>query len=262
MLPDRLSSGTVFLTAFPRAMRYRVAFLSLVLSGLTFPASSQTPGSGETRVVVENQGWQLVGDLRMPAAGAPVPAVLMLNRAAGDRTVYRDLAVYLAARGIASLRLDLRGHGESTNQGRFVPGEQPRSPLIWDAEVDVAAAHDYLKAHVQIDGQRIGIVGASYSGEEMAEAGRLHGFAQAYVALSPGSFSDASISGIDSSGVPWLFVASNNERYLRELTAAVQAQSDTVELVVLPGTAHATRILDAHPTMAERIAVWLAAKLR
>jgi dienelactone hydrolase len=160
------------------------------------------------------------------------------------------------------LRLDLRGHGESINLGRFVPGEQPRSPMIWDAEVDVWAAHQYLQAQARLDGERIGIVGGSYSGEEMAEAGRLQGYARAYVALSPGSFSDESIQGLDASGVSWLFVASKDERFLREITASVQAESQTVELLIVPGTRHASDILEEHPEMAERIAVWLAEALR
>lgn len=243
----------------------KAAALSLFLLGIGCSprqAAVPEPAPEETRVVVDSDGWQLVGDLLLPASEAPVPAVLMLNKAAGDRTAYRDLARHLADRGIASLRLDLRGHGESVNLGRFVPGEQPRSPMIWDAEVDVWAAHQYLQAQARIEGERIGIVGGSYSGEEMAEAGRLHGYARAYVALSPGSFSDESIRGLDASGVPWLFVASKNERFLREITASVQAESQTVELLIVPGTGHASDILDEHPEMAERIAVWLTEALR
>ncbi|HMB93021.1 MAG TPA: CocE/NonD family hydrolase [Rhodothermales bacterium] len=238
------------------------SLLLLGLCSLSQHATAQDQVVEESRVVVESGRWHLVGDLLLPASEHALPAVLMLNQAAGDRTVYRDLAHQLAARGMASLRLDLRGHGESTNLGRFVPGERPRSPLIWDAEVDVIAAHDYLKAHPRIDGERIGIVGGSYSGEEMAEAGRANGYAQTYVALSPGSFSEESIRGIDDSGVGWLFIASKNDRYLQEITAAVQAQSKTVELVVVPGTEHATDILETHPEMAERIAVWLAQQFR
>ena len=88
--------------------------------------------------------WKLVGDLRKPVEGSHVPAVIMLNKAAGDRTVYSELAERLAARDIGSIRLDLRGHGESVNLGRFIPGEVPRSPLIWDSEADVMAAMAYL----------------------------------------------------------------------------------------------------------------------
>lgn len=123
-----------------------------------------------TRVVVESEGWELVGDLVLPPGSAAVPAVLLLNQADGDRTPYEGLAGALAVRGIGSLRLDLRGHGESTNLGAFTPGEHRRDPLIWDAEVDVAAAHDFLRSHERVVPDLIGVVGASYSGEEAAEA--------------------------------------------------------------------------------------------
>ena len=241
-----------------------IALCGLSLSVSTLPSASApaVAPDTETRVVIENDGWELVGDLRLPVADGPVPAVLMLNKAAGDRTVYRELAEQLASRGIASLRLDLRGHGESTNLGRFVPGEVPHDPLIWDSEADVIAAHRYLMDLDAIDSDRIGMVGGSYSGEEMAEAGRLFQYAQAYVELSPGSFTDESIAAIDTSGVPWLFIASKNERHLKEITAAVRAESETVEMIILPGTEHATRILEARPDMAERIAVWLAQRLQ
>ena len=140
----------------------------------------------------------------------------------------------------------------------YAGNKNPEAITCTHEEISVAMANGYAK----IDGKRIGMVGGSYSGEEMAESGREHGYAQAYVELSPGSFSEESIRGIDASGVPWLFIVSRDERHLRDITAAVQAQSKIVELVVLPGTEHATRILNAHPSMAERIAVWLAEKLK
>lgn len=237
-------------------------FVLLLLCHSCFAQQADVPAVEETRIVIQNEGWELVGDLLLPDSEELLPVVLMLNQAAGDRTPYEDLAQHLAARGIASLRLDLRGHGESINLGRFVPGERQRDPMIWDAEVDVTAAHQFLASHTHLDGNRIGIVGASYSGEEMAEAGRAAGYAQAYTVLSPGSFSEASIAGVDAAGVPWLFITAKNDRFLQEITAALQAQSQTAELVVLPGSRHATDILDAHPDVAERIAVWLAQRLR
>ena len=238
-----------------------LGLLLLCLGGTGLQAVAQPSAVEAARVIVESGDWELVGDLVLPSSEAPLPVVLMLNQAAGDRTPYAALARHLAARGIASLRLDLRGHGESTNRGAFVPGEQRRDPLIWDAEVDVTAAHAYLRTHPQLDGTRIGIVGASYSGEEMAEAGRTQAYAQAYVALSPGSFSEASVQGIDASGVPWLFISAKEDRFLQDITALLQAESETVERVLVPGRSHATNMLEVHPDMAERIAVWLAQRL-
>lgn len=193
----------------------------------------------------------------LPSDEGKFPTVLMLNKANGNREVYKELAGLLAERGMASLRLDLRGHGESTNVDEFVPGEVSPNPLIWDSEVDVVAAVNYLKEHPHVFANRIAVIGGSYSGEEMAEAGRIDSYVNAYVALSPGSFSDESIVGIDESGVPWLFVVSRDERHLKEIQAEVQRVSKTVELIVIPGTQHATRLLPERPELAEWIAVWL-----
>ncbi len=226
-----------------------MALMPFCLAGLAY--------GDEARVEVSSDGWVLVGDLNIPDPEGQLSAVLILNQAAGNRSAYVELARHLADRGIASLRLDLPGHGESTNLGSFVPGERPRDPMIWDAEVQVAAAIQYLEIDERIDPDRIAVIGASYSGEEMAEAGRENGYAKAYVALSPGSFSDESIAGIDASGIPWLFVTSRDERFLQDIRAAVSEQSQSVEQIVVPGAGHASNLLEEHSALAEEIAVWL-----
>ena len=243
-------------------MKSTACFALLLLQGYFLPnAFAQTMTAQESRIIVNHDGWELIGDLRLPDQDGQKPVVLMLNQADGDRMVYEQLAIHLSDRGVASLRIDLRGHGESTNIGAFVPGEHRRDPLIWDAEQDVVAVHDYLKSHVDIDASKIAIVGASYSGEEMAEAARLHEPASAYVALSPGSFSEASIANIDESGVPWLLVTAKHDRFLQEITASIQAQSEATEIIILPGRGHATNLLQEVDGLAERLAVWLAEKL-
>ncbi len=188
----------------------------------------------------------------------------MLNQAAGDRKPYEKLSAELAKRGISSLRLDLRAHGESTNLGKFNPAsttDQERERMIWNADEDVVAAHRFLQEHPAIDGNRMANVGPSYSGEEMAEAGRNTKYAQAYVALSPGSFSDESIADMDSSGASWLFIVTKNERYLTDIVAKVHERTRSVEIVYLPGDKHGTDILDDRADIAIRIATWLASTI-
>ena len=214
------------------------------------------------RVMVNSDGWNLVGDFLFPSDKDSLPVVLMLNEAAGNRMVYKELAKELAKRGVASLRVDLRGHGESTNLGKFISGEVPQSPLIWDSEIDVISLHKYLKTHTLIDNQRIAILGSSYSGEEMAEAGRIYGYANAYVVISPGSFSEESITGIDASNVPWFFIAANDEKYLQEITTEVYEKSKSVELLVVPGSKHASNLLIDDKNLTEIIAVWLSHNLK
>lgn len=235
-------------------MKTFIFLLLLSLNGLAQKITKE-------RAVIANGEWELIGDLMVPELKKKAPAVLMLNKANGDRTVYSALAQKLADHGVASLALDLRGHGESINAGKFIPGEMDQNPLIWDSEQDVIAAVAFLKSHPKIDPTKIGGIGGSYSGEELAEAGRLTSYLAAYVELSPGSFSTESILGIDQSNVPWFFVVCRDERYLKEITQEVRDTSESVELLILPGTHHATRILENYPEMAERIALWFRLKL-
>ena len=231
-----------------------VLFLAVLVS--SFPANAR-----ETeRTVIESDGWALIGELQIPDRATAAPVVLMLNQAAGDRTPYGELAAELDERGIASLRLDLRGHGESTNLGAFNPQKitaKDRETMIWQADKDVIAARRFLQGHPALDANRIAIIGASYSGEEMAEAGRNSTHASAYVAISPGSFSGESIDEMDDSDASWLFIVSKNDPFLREIVANVREKTQSVEIVYLPGDRHATDILDSRPDMATRIAAWL-----
>jgi dienelactone hydrolase len=243
-------------------MKNFIPCIFLLLCLFAVQGVAQSPIADDSRILIISGGWQLAGDLLIPPADQPLPAVLLLNQAAGDRSVYEDIARDLAERGIASLRLDLRGHGESTNLGRFVPGDEESMAFPWDSEIDVSAAHEFLKSHPAIDGRRIGMVGASYSGEEMAQAGRNTGPCQAYVALSPGSFSEESIGAIDSSEIPWLIVIAKDDEFLQSHIVALQEMSHKVELVIIPGSEHATNILDARPDIAERVVIWFAYQLR
>lgn len=211
-------------------------------------------------MTIESGGWRLAADLVVPHRTASGPAVVLLNKAAGDRSVYAPFAEALARHGIASLRVDLRGHGESTNLGRFVPAEG--TAILQGTEGDVLAAADFLKRDRRIDAGRIGYVGASYSGEFMMLAGKTRGFGAAYVALSTGSLSDASIDAIDRERLAFLLVVSRDEKHLKEVNKALRDRSRTADFLELSGTEHATRLFGPHPGLPEIPAVWLRQRLQ
>ena len=192
------------------------------------------------------------------------PAALLLHKAAGDRRAYEGLARALARRGISSLRLDLRGHGESINAGKFVPGGDNATAVLEGTEADVVAGLAFLEEQPWVDKSRLAVVGASYSGEAMAAAARQSGrYAKAYVALSPGSFSAESAAAIDRSGAEWLLTRSARER-----SPAVKAAVDgagvasmRVQTWVLEASGHATDVLAEVPGLTDRIADWIGATL-
>lgn len=214
-------------------------------------------------VALSVDGWGLQGDMIIPAGGNRSPAVLLLHGAAGERSIYRELARVLARRGIASLRIDLRAHGESVNKGRFQLPWEDHLALLEGTERDIIAALAFLKSRAEIDNTKIGIVGASYSGEFMAIAGRETGFESAYVALAPGSFSEESILQLDASGKPWYFLRAEKELSLfDDIFASIQTNSRSAEIKILPGDGHADELLKTIPGLALELADWMNGKLR
>lgn len=125
------------------------------------------PFSGdETDVWIPAGDHQVPGTLALPAdpAGRPVPAVLLLHGDLSSRDengdMFARLAAALAARGVASLRIDFAGTGDS---------EEPDLSLDYPNMVfDATASLDYLRANPTGDGaidpDRIAILGLSRGG--------------------------------------------------------------------------------------------------
>jgi len=116
----------------------------------------------ETPVVFHNNGEQIVGVFHhaQNASAARTPAVVFLHGFTGNkvevRRVFVRTARALAARGIASLRFDFRGSGDS--EGEF--SQMRVSGLFADA----LTAFQYLKEQPGIDSNRVGVIGFSMGG--------------------------------------------------------------------------------------------------
>lgn len=219
----------------------------------------------DQRVEIQSGDWKLNGDFRQAPGAGKRPVALLLNRAAGDRSAYAHLAGELARRGVSSLRLDLRGHGESINKGRFVPFDSANNAKIFvDGQLDVLGALAWLRSNAAVDVGRIAIVGASYSGELAVDAARREGaFVRAYALLSPGSLSLESAQGMEKSGARWLFVRSESERSpsVRAAAENVAAHAPSATIRVVDGDKHATDILANTPAFTPWLADWLASTL-
>lgn len=206
-------------------------------------------------------GWALKGELIVPKRSERAPAVLLLHGAAKTKARYAGLARELAARGIASLRLDLRAHGESTNKGTFQQPWADHRHLLDGTERDIVAALEVIAADQRIDPGRIGTVSASYSGEFAAKASAVSTIGKAHVSLAPGSFSDESILAIDPSGEPWFFVRAEDEFDFFDDIFDFIDQNSAAETLTLPGDAHADALLQAHPSLVRILGSWFASKL-
>ena len=120
----------------------------------------------EEEVVYENKEAEitLAGTLTLPPGKSSFPAVLLITGSGPqdrDETIYGHhpflvLADYLTRQGVAVLRVDDRGVGESTGDFSQVTSE--------DFASDVLAGVGYLKTREEINPEQIGLIGHSEGG--------------------------------------------------------------------------------------------------
>src|SRR6266566_9899959 len=113
-------------------------------------------------IVLRSLGDELKGVLFLPAATSRSPVLIICHGAGEFKENYFELCELLAGRGVATLAIDMHGHGQSAGERYYVNMRQ------WVA--DVQAAIDYLLTHAKIDGKRIGAFGLSSGGTAILEA--------------------------------------------------------------------------------------------
>lgn len=219
-------------------------------------------------ITIQSGRWILKADWQEPTTSKSRGTVLLLHKAAGDRSAFNRMADVLSGKGYASLRVDLRGHGESINVRAFDPTisrfENPNDPevtanfeLIKQGHIDIVAAIRWLESNMKISDAPFAVIGSSYTGEEMVKATKHEPFADAYIALAPGNFSGSSIAQIDPSGKPWLFVRAEQEMsFFDGIFEAIDRGSEA-EIWVLSGSGHATDLFETNEDLEEKLADWL-----
>lgn len=138
-----------------KAARFRLRRAVLALLGvMVLPLLAL---AGETTVML-NGG--IAATLNIPTSDKPSPAVLMLHGFGSSRDeiggMFQKQAEALAARGIASLRIDFRGFGKSDGD----TGATTVDSQMDDAKVGLA----YLSKVKGIDTARVGVLGFSLGG--------------------------------------------------------------------------------------------------
>ncbi len=150
--------------------------LELLRAALTAlpPDYSAPPDAAFTaeEVVIKVKNYQLAGTLLLPKTGRrPFPAVVTIT-GSGQQTrdepipypnlknygLFRQVAEYLASRGIAVLRVDDRGVGSSTG------GDTLLQSTTSDFANDTRAQIAYLRTRQEIDPRRIALAGHSEGG--------------------------------------------------------------------------------------------------
>lgn len=140
----------------------------LVVQARDYSAPEGAPYSAADVTFTTPGGIKLGGTLTLPKnARGRVPAVVTLTGSGQqerDESLpgitgykpFRQIADTLGRRGIAVLRIDDRGVGES--------GGNPATETSADYAADIGAAVDYLRGRHDIDPTRIGLIGHSEGG--------------------------------------------------------------------------------------------------
>jgi uncharacterized protein len=116
----------------------------------------------EQHITFSNAGITLAGTLALPSTGGPYPAVVMIpgsgqvdrdeNHKKIKINTFNEFARLLADRGIASLRYDKRGVGESQGDyfatGFYDNAADARAAFVWiQTRTDVIAEKVFLLGH-------------------------------------------------------------------------------------------------------------------
>ena len=113
---------------------------------------------------IEANGRTIPAVVTLPVGEGPFPAVVLNHGHGGSKdenTGFGGIAAALAEAGIASIRMDFPGCGDSTEP--FT--ENTLSNMIADSN----AAKDYLVANYPVDADKLGILGYSMGGLIAAE---------------------------------------------------------------------------------------------
>ena len=139
---------------------------SLDEAALALADSAAEYGVSESDVSFSAAGETIRATLAMPEGEGAFPVVLLLHGFTGSRhelpvigtedTMFSRAARWLGERGVASLRIDFRGSGESDGAWEDTTFSGQIS--------DTVAALDYLESLDGVDSQRMSILGLSQGG--------------------------------------------------------------------------------------------------
>jgi dienelactone hydrolase len=262
----------------------------LLLSTSSFRSSTNRAVASESHLPAA----QMV-DLKAPdgttlkasyfAAAKPGPGVLLLHQVNRTRKSWDGLAGQLAASGVNTLTIDIRGFGESG--GTRCPISLMGGPPCQQVPNDIDTALRYLASQKGVKRDVIGVGGAGLLGVDNAvQAARRHpGEVKSLVLVSGETFQPNLGYLREASQLPGLFVVADDDEYppTREAMELLYVTSsnpgkrlvhyssaqdapwlwyEPVDVGKVPAKGgHGTDLFEAHPELTGMIASWFVATL-
>lgn len=205
---------------------------------------------------------KIVGD--WVAAPTTMGAVILLHMLPANRKAWVDFQPILAKRGLASLAIDLRGHGESTVGPQGVTldykafSDVEHQSALWD----VIGAFDWLRRR-GFERPRIALAGASMGANLALQFLANEPLISGAALLSPGRNyhgTDATeeIGSILPHQALWITASEGDDREAFETAKLVYqtAASEQKTFVPLKNAGHGNAILSHQPALQEQLADW------
>lgn len=202
-----------------------------------------------------SDGVKIVGNWFPSATGAP--SVLLLHMRPATKESWNDFAIKLSAAGFSVLAIDLRGHGESTEQNgkkidyRNFPDENHAA-----CRLDIDAALDWLKKQ---DVSEIYVVGASIGANLSIDTMARRAEIKKGIALSPGLeylgvTTDDAIKNIKNI---LLLVASKDDEYSYDSVKKLHKINPSTNIKLYETAGHANHMFEKYPELMDELIRWL-----
>jgi len=237
----------------------RITPIAILLMTVVGPpvALGDVPGTRQVRFAARGEpGVVLEGVLHVPGREARVPGVVMCHpdpRMGGSADDAVVMAVWRVAveRGMAVLRFNFRGVGESTGE------------YDGKAEVnDVLGALDFLREQPEIDPEQTHVAGYSFGAAMALLAALQDDESLAYAGVSlpySGLAHEREFLGAASELRKRAFIVIGDEDQYGDADAIRQLlPEETTQVTVLPGVAHFYRATGAVGKMADAVVGFLA----
>src|SRR5438874_7833202 len=189
-------------------MKRILIFFLLTALNVAVGASGEQPKSAPRVVDIKSTDGTILKASYF-ATAKPGPGVLLFHQSNRTRKEWDMVARQLAAAGINTLTVDVRGHGESGGQESRGEARKKQWPL------DLDAAFQYLISQPDVKRDVIGIGGAGVIGvENSVETARRHSDQVKSLVLLSGETSRDGLQFLrQASQLPELFVVADDDEY-------------------------------------------------
>lgn len=212
-------------------------------------------------LIITIDGVTIIGDFIQPN-GAKKTA-LLLHMMPETRSSWTPLSVELNKAGIATLAIDLRGHGESVERQKvggakskldykkFSDAEHQASRLDVDAAMNFLKSKGFLEENILVAGASIG---ANLSVDAMY---RYHKISRG-VLLSPGLDyrgvkTESAIKGLEAAQKVWVIAAGNDEYSADSTKILAGLRPDISKATIFNGSDHGTNLFKSQKALIQEI---------